>query len=644
MPLDDAQLMRLAEAIADGFGADWMDAESSARSADERELVRHLHVLSDIANLHRSGDSSAPAVPAVRTDPNSANPPFTSWGSLEIRALIGSGMFGAVYRAWDLLLDREVALKILHAAEDGLASRVLKEARVLAQLHHPNVVAIFGADRFDGHVGLWMEFVQGRTLKEIQQQQGPFSAREAALIGLDLCHALAAVHRAGFLHGDIKAQNVMRETGGRILLMDFGAAGMLTPGGDSHVSLTGTPVYLAPEVLLGDVPNARSDLYSLGVLLYYLVSGEFPVMARSLAELREAHSYKRRRLLRDLRPDLPSTFVRVIDNAIAASPDDRPESAGALEALIEAAVGLGEARTWTVAAGARQPTAAMDGPPSDVTSPVQHYAMTRDSVRITYAVHGEGPPLVFVRGWLSHLDLMWHDPRFRSYMQCLGRRFTVYRYDARGNGLSERGVRKIDLESLLLDLEALLDQIASEDVILYGSTFGGPICIAYAVRHPECVKQIILEGSYARGKAITSKVRRMFVLNALRVFPEAAFLLLSYATNPGSDQPEYRRPELMHQMITPAMAAQFYSFGFAVDVTKEASRVQAPVLVMNRQESHSIPFGLGKELASLLPRATFTPLMGAAHNAWEGDALEALRAIERFLGVDLGCGTPASTA
>jgi pimeloyl-ACP methyl ester carboxylesterase len=263
--------------------------------------------------------------------------------------------------------------------------------------------------------------------------------------------------------------------------------------------------------------------------------------------------------------------------------------------------------------------------------------MTRDGVRITYAVHGEGPPLVFVRGWVSHLDLMWDDRRFRSYMQCLGRRFTVYRYDTRGNGLSERVIKKVDLEVLLLDLEALVDQIESDDFVLYGSTFGGPIAIAYAARHPQRVRQIILEGSYAKGKDITTKGKRMFVVNALRVFPEAAFLLLSYATNPNAEHPEYRRPELMHQMITSAVAALFYSFGFAVDVSAEASMIRAPALVLHRQESHSIPFGLGKELASLIPRATFVALPGAAHNVWEGDTLPALKELEKFLDVDLEC-------
>jgi serine/threonine-protein kinase len=182
-----------------------------------------------------------------------------------------------------------------------------------------------------------MELIKGRTLREIVDAQGPFGAQEALVFGLDLCRALAAVHRAGLIHGDVKAQNVMREEGGRIVLMDFGAAALLTRDQYFFGQRHGTPVYLAPEVLEGCAATVQSDLYSLGVLLYYLVTGEYPVAGRSPDDLREAHAHRHRRLLRDVRPDLPSSFVRVIDDAMAASPVERPGSAGAMELLLQGA-------------------------------------------------------------------------------------------------------------------------------------------------------------------------------------------------------------------------------------------------------------------------------------------------------------------
>ena len=324
MQLNEADLLRLAGAVADGAAIDWDHAEASASSDAERDVIRQLRALATVAE---------PA--QVRR-----------WGPLEIRGEVGSGVFGTVYRAWDPRLEREVALKLLHVAPlgDPGSSNAIDEGRLLARIRHPNVVTVFGADTHDGRVGVWMEFVTGRTLKDVVTEHGPLGPYEAALVGRDLCRALAAVHKAGVLHRDIKAQNVMREAGGRTLLMDFGA-GSVANGEDKP--LRGTPAYLAPELLTGasPVPTIPSDLYSLGVLLYFLVAGDFPITAASIAELRERQAAGARRCLRDVRPDLPSAFVRVIDACLEINPANRPASAGTLEALLEQALGLRDEAT-----------------------------------------------------------------------------------------------------------------------------------------------------------------------------------------------------------------------------------------------------------------------------------------------------------
>ena len=173
-----------------------------------------------------------------------------SWGSLEILEEIGRGGFGIVYRAWDPALAREVALKIIRPREarpDALAS-ILREGQLLARVRHANVVAVHGALQIGNEVGLWMEFVRGRSLSQLVKEDGPRAAGEAAVIGISLCQATAAVHQAGVLHRDIKAHNVIREAGGRIVLMDFGAGQMLGAGTDGE-RMSGTPAYMAPEVL-----------------------------------------------------------------------------------------------------------------------------------------------------------------------------------------------------------------------------------------------------------------------------------------------------------------------------------------------------------------------------------------------------------
>jgi serine/threonine-protein kinase len=177
-----------------------------------------------------------------------------------------------------------------------------------------------------------MGLVEGRTLEEILQQQGRFSAREAALIGVEVCEALAAVHGSGLLHRDVKAQNVMRDRNGRIVLMDFGTGRARDLADDTPVAdLAGTPLYMAPELFRRERASVQSDVYSMGVLLYRLVTGSFPVVARSLAQVREGHAKGQARRLRDERSDLPAPFVHIVERALSPDPTRRYESAGALE-------------------------------------------------------------------------------------------------------------------------------------------------------------------------------------------------------------------------------------------------------------------------------------------------------------------------
>jgi serine/threonine-protein kinase len=311
---DEADVLLLAEAIADWADVDWNSTDSNATGSTKQQVIAQLRVLD---TLGRTARAQARA-----------------WGSLEIRAEIGRGTFGTVYRAWDPRLEREVALKLFNDQEASEAA--IREGRLLAQIRHANVVAVLGADSFEGTVGVWMEFVVGRTLKEIVSSHGPLGAQEAAIIGRDLCRALAAVHHCGILHGDIKAQNVVREAGGRTVLMDFGAGHKMTGGYGGAVA--GTPAYLAPEILEGGALTVRGDLYSLGVLLYFLVTGSFPVTGTSLKEIRQLHAARGSTPLRDARPELPHVFIRAVELATAADPSGRPASAGALEELLDASL------------------------------------------------------------------------------------------------------------------------------------------------------------------------------------------------------------------------------------------------------------------------------------------------------------------
>ena len=343
---DDALLLRLAATITDGATTDWGDASSTASSGEQRELVEQLRVVATLAAIHRQS--------ALQTGAGDAGDPLR-WGPLEIREKVGSGHFGTVFLAWDSTLERNVALKLLR--DTRAAPEIIREGRLLARVRHPNVVTIFGVDQHDDVVGLWMEFVDGVTLHRLLASGGPLTTREASLVGIDLCSAVSAVHKAGLLHRDIKAQNVIREASGRIVLMDFGA-GRVRADEKSAGGITGTPLYLAPEVFNGAPATIASDVYSVGVLLFHLVTGKYPVEGETLSQIEAAHARGERQQLADVRSDLASEFVAVVERALAQDPARRYRSSEEMQQQLIAALqpeghSTGSQATSTIAASGR---------------------------------------------------------------------------------------------------------------------------------------------------------------------------------------------------------------------------------------------------------------------------------------------------
>lgn len=359
MPGDSDDILRIAEAIADETPVDWGSCEPA--SPEDKLRLENLKVVESVAaayrSLHASGsgqDDSSPSGARYKPGPEQV---LFEWGHLKVVEKLGGGSTGEVFRAYDPILDREVALKLWRsdpAAPAAARRHFLQEARRLARVRHPNVVVVHGADVRDGRVGLWTDLVAGTTLEQWLAQEGPLSAEEAALIGLDLCRALAAVHAAGLVHGDVKAANVMRERGGRNVLMDFGA-GVDWARKDRHgtaAGTVGTPIAMAPELLRGEPPSPASDIYSLGVLLYRLVSGRYPVEANTLAELQERHRQGAFSALRDVRPDLPADVAAVVGRALAPASGDRYPSAGAMEHALLSWLAPGHADSAEARAGA----------------------------------------------------------------------------------------------------------------------------------------------------------------------------------------------------------------------------------------------------------------------------------------------------
>ena len=345
---DQEVLERAAMAVAEGEAVDWGRVENSHESV--REGLRGLRVLENIAEVHRdTGEESeprsiAPSERSTRSVHTETSMPAL-WGPLRLVEEVGHGGFSNVYRAYHPKLGTEVALKLLRpelARSESQCRRLLEEARRQVRVRHPNVLVVHDADRHDGRVGLWTDLLEGQTLEDLLREKGPFGAEEATVIGVTLCHALAAVHRAGLIHRDVKTSNVMREKGGRIVLMDFGEVieqeGMTRRS--ERLSLSGTPLFMAPELLDGGAASVESDIYALGVTLYRLVTGEFPVRAETLSELRQKHRNREMTLLSDARPDLPAGFVAVVDRALDPKASDRFASAGEMEKALSTALGV----------------------------------------------------------------------------------------------------------------------------------------------------------------------------------------------------------------------------------------------------------------------------------------------------------------
>ena len=339
METENQPLDELADEVLEGHSVDWASAESSADTPD-REAVRQLKVLAGIAELHRNltPEVAGPERPGVPTEN------LERWGRLKILECIGRGSFGEVYRAWDSKLDREVAVKLLHAGKAQPAgAMVLREARLLARVRHPNVVTVYDADEIEGRVGLWMEFIRGRNLEQILGERKRLDDREVTRIGIDLCRALSAVHDAGLLHRDVKTQNLMQAGDGRLVLMDFGTGRELEETPASSVDAAGTPLYLAPEIFAGAEATVQADIYSVGVSLFHLLTGAYPVRGATIKEVGAAHARGERLDLVTRAPGVNKALAAAISRAIHPDPSERFESSREMLAALEGVQGETEA-------------------------------------------------------------------------------------------------------------------------------------------------------------------------------------------------------------------------------------------------------------------------------------------------------------
>ena len=259
----------------------------------------------------------------------------------EIEELVGHGGMSSVYKAKDSLLERHVALKILHeqySADEEFVERFKREARSVAQLQHPNIVTVIDRGEEDGRQYIVFEYIDGENLKELVVRKGRLDVREALEIAVEIAGGLAFAHDHGLVHRDVKPQNVLLNGDGRAKVTDFGIARSV----DVEHSVTqtgtvlGTSTYIAPEQASGQPVDAQTDVYALGVVLYEMLTGELPFPGENFVAVAMKHVHEPPPNSLDKRRDLPLRVAAAIDRALEKDPAHRFPTMDAFAAELEA--------------------------------------------------------------------------------------------------------------------------------------------------------------------------------------------------------------------------------------------------------------------------------------------------------------------
>ncbi len=248
-------------------------------------------------------------------------------GRYKIVEKIGSGGMAEVYKAEDTILNRTVAIKVLHsqlATQKDFIERLRREAQAAANLNHPNIVNIHDWGSEDDTYFIVMEYIEGKTLKEIIEAEAPFPPERAISIATKVCSALDFAHRRDIIHRDVKPQNIMITTEGEIKVTDFGIAraGAATPMTQTG-SIMGTAQYISPEQAQGRIIQQTSDIYSLGIVLYEMFTGKVPFSGENPIAIAFKQVHEKPIPPRKIRPSIPDSLERITLRALAKNPNDR---------------------------------------------------------------------------------------------------------------------------------------------------------------------------------------------------------------------------------------------------------------------------------------------------------------------------------
>lgn len=590
----------------------------------------------------------------------------TRLGRYEIISLLGKGGMGAVYLANDTHLDRRVALKLLSEKYTGdklWLRRFIREAKAASALNHPNIITIHEIGQAGGVHFIATEYIEGKTLRH-HLAEGRMKIGVAINVAAQVASALAAAHAAGIIHRDIKPENIMLRPDGYVKALDFGLAKRIGPeGADSGTSLSqfntdpgmvmGTVNYMSPEQARGLSVDARSDIFSLGVALYEMLTGRAPFTGPSSSDVIVSILDSEPPRLSQMLADIPAELERIVDRALRKDREERYQSVKDFyldlkniqqELELQAKLGGSRKREWQeqpqAEAGPPAPAkrAAID--PESLDIPEVHYARSGE-VNIAYQVVGDGPfDLVFVMGWISHLEYFWSEPSFARFLRRLAGFSRVILFDKRGTGLSDRVPldQLPTLEQRMDDVRAVMEAAGCERAVLCGVSEGGPMCSLFAATYPEKTLALVMIGSYVRrlkGEGYPwgpTEAERELFFDEIRQHWGGPVGLEERAPSVAND-PAFRSwwAAYLRSGASPGAALALTKMNTEIDIRHVLPTIRVPTLVIHRTGDPCLKVEEGRYLAENIPGAKFIELPGVDHLPFVGDQDAIIDSIEEFL-------------